>query len=191
MAEQVLFGKNITLRPATLHDRRPIFEWLVESDLTSQMLGAPTFPDNPAPTWEEFIDDYKEYFFDGTEPLCGRCFVIVFEGESIGQVNYNEIFLERSVRNTELDIWLKSSKYAGKGYGSDALWVLTAYLCKDFGCTDFWIAPSARNERAIRSYEKVGFEPTPQKHQHFTPDYHDAVVLVLHLDSQEFFPISR
>ena len=53
-----------------------IYQWLAHSDLTSSMLGPPDFPDNDIPQWDEFINDYKMYFFDGTDPKAGRCFLI-------------------------------------------------------------------------------------------------------------------
>ena len=55
------------------------------------MIGPPTYPDHPIPTWEEFCDDYKAYFFDGSAPELGCCYVILVGGEPVGQVNNNGI----------------------------------------------------------------------------------------------------
>lgn len=174
--EQAIKGQLVSLRPSTMEDRSMVFEWLCHSDLTRFMLGPPTFPDNPAPSWEEFIDDYAPYFFDGTQPRLGRSFIILLDGQPIGQVNHDRIYPKD--RSTELDIWLSESKYTGKGYGTDALKILCEYLNREFGCKKFVIAPSRRNEWAIRSYEKAGFAETTQIPEGFSPDYDDAVVLV-------------
>lgn len=170
-------GELITLRPSTLQDRRQVFEWLAYSDLTSSMLGPPHFPENPAPIWEEFIDDYYEYFFDGSQPESGRCFIIQLGDKEIGQVNYNEIYDEAGLRFTELDIWLAGSEYTNKGYGTDALKTLCNFLHKDLGCQKFIIAPARQNIGAIKSYQKAGFTEVFTPPPHFVADYDDTVIM--------------
>ena len=159
-----------------MNDRRQIFEWLTNSDLTPFMLGLPNYPENPVPTWEEFINDYLEFYFDGSKPELGRCFVIEVNNSSIGQINYNEIY--DADNSTELDIWLSNSRYTNEGYGTDALKTLCDYLHKQFGCKKFFIAPSKRNIGAVRSYRKAGFVETTTIPAHFSPDYADTVVMV-------------
>ena len=170
----------IALRPATLADKRAVFEWLAHSDLTHQMLGPPVFPDNLPPTWEEFNNDYFDWFFEGSKPLQGSCFIILFNGEPVGQINYNDI--DTTNQCTELDIWLSHSKHTGKGYGTHAIILLCHYLKETFDLKRIYIGPSQRNVNAIRAYEKVGFVETSVWPEHFIPDYHDTVVLVKELE---------
>lgn len=171
-----LEGKNIILRPARASDRRTIFEWLAHSDLTRQMLGSPDFPDNPAPTWEEFNADYHPYFFDGSAPLLGRCFIIELNKEPIGQINYNEIdVINRAV---ELDIWLAGSQFANRGYGTDAIITLCNYLHHTFEIKQIYIAPSRRNTAAVKAYTKAGFVETSELPAWFVPDYDDTIVMI-------------
>jgi RimJ/RimL family protein N-acetyltransferase len=172
---EIIPGLLVCLRPATLADRQPIFSWLAQSDLTAQMLGPPRYPDNLVPTWEEFVTDYVHYFFDGSQPLLGRCFIIEVNSEPVGQVNYSEIWADGS---TELDIWLRDSTCTGKGYGPDALQTLCRHLNQQFSCRTFFIAPSARNTPAVNAYGKAGFRPATQVPAWLVPDYDDTVVLV-------------
>ncbi len=173
---EIIHGKLVTLRPAIPQDRKPIFEWLTNSDLTSQMMGPPTYPDSKIPTWEEFVVDYTEYFFDSSQPLLGRCFVIEVNSEPVGQINHDKIYPPDNT--TELDIWLKSSLYTGKGYGTDALITLCDYLTKTFDCQKFTISPSRRNINAIKAYKKAGFIETDIAIDPTMADYDDVVVLI-------------
>jgi len=169
-------GKLVTLIPATLADRRRIFDWLTASDITSSMLGPPDFPGNPPPTWEEYDEDYVEYFFTDRFPQQGRCFLIEVNGEAVGQINYNDIDLEKSC--VEFDIWMREKKVCGKGYGPDAIDALCSYVKEKFGCRYVILAPSARNAAAIRAYEKAGFRIDARWNGQVVPDYHDTVVMV-------------
>jgi diamine N-acetyltransferase len=159
-----------------MDDRRSTYEWMAESDSTQAMMGLPLYPDAPADTWEEFIEDYEEYFFDGSAPEKGRSYVIEVDGESIGHTNYYVL----SPGVAELDIWLAGENLTGKGYGSEALVVLVDHLHVELGYHTFVIRPSARNPRAVRAYEKAGFEIVDMSLEEQTdawgePDYDDAV----------------
>jgi RimJ/RimL family protein N-acetyltransferase len=159
-----------------LVDRRPIFEWLTNSEITNRMMGPPTYHDSPIPIWEEFINDYKEYFFDNSKTLSGLCFIIEVNSESIGQINHDKI--SNIDKSTVLDIWLKNSKYINKGYGSDAIKIICNYLNQNFGCKKFIIAPSSLNFATIRAYEKAGFIRTEEKQDRSSSDYNDTVILI-------------
>jgi diamine N-acetyltransferase len=183
MSEAILRGKTVTLRPATLDDRRAIYEWGSHSDAARAMIGPPNFPDHTVPTWEEFCDDYKAYFFDGSAPELGRCYVILVGDEPVGQVNYNDIEVRDGVRRTEMDIWMRAEQYCGQGYGSDALLTLCEHLASAMNVHTFMVQPSARNKRAIRSYEKIGFTRLPLTTEEARAlwgpsDYFDSVYMV-------------
>jgi diamine N-acetyltransferase len=182
LARHTIKGQLVTLRPATLANRRAVYEWAALSDATPAMMGPPLFPDNPVPTWEEFCEDHKPYFFDGSAPHLGRCFLIVVDGEPVGQIYYNDIQVFEGKKRTELDMWMRAERYCGRGYGSDALDTLCAYLAAEFGVQEFMVQPSARNPRAIRAYEKIGFQALPSPlgdgWAAWPGDYHDSVFMV-------------
>ncbi len=116
---ELIIGEKIKIRPADINDKRKVFEWLTNSNLTKEMMGHPNYPDAKIPTWIEFDKDYLDYYFDGSIPLKGRCFIIL-EGENeVGQINYNAIDDEK--KSTDLDIWLSDLKYTGRGIGTEAI----------------------------------------------------------------------
>lgn len=148
-------GKRIRLHPAVLGDRWRIFQGLARSDVTDILLRHPSQTSTPLLSYDDFSDDYKQHFFDDSNPEGGRCFMIEANGQAVGQVNYNDI--ERARSRAELDIWMFSKEYCGQGYGSEALGLLCDYLESRLGVEGFYIKPSASNRRAIRCYEKAGF----------------------------------
>ncbi|MDO8963040.1 MAG: GNAT family protein [Coriobacteriia bacterium] len=171
----------IRLRPAAESDRAEVYRWLAHSDVTRSMLGPPVFPELPAPTWDEFCADYAPYFFTGARPDLGRSFIVEAGGEAVGQVNY-AIAASASPATAELDIWMRSEADTGQGWGPAALRALVDDLRATLGITEFVIRPSARNPRAVRAYEKAGFErrtisEADQAELWGAGDYADTVVL--------------
>lgn len=155
---EIIIGDLVVLRPASINERRLIFEWLALSDIAGLMSGPPTFPERPVPTWEQFQEDYLEYYFNDSALLLGRCYLIEVDGISIGQINYNDIEVFDGVTRVELDLWMRSKEHCGKGYGTDALNTLCQFLAERMWVQEFMVQPSARNPVAIRAYEKAGFK---------------------------------
>ena len=173
-------GTQVTLRPANDDDRRDIYMWLATSDVTPSMMGPPTYPDVPIPTWEQFCADYTSHFFDGSRPDRARSFIIGADGESVGHINYDGLDSQRSI--AELDIWMRSQVFCGHGYGTDALVALMGHLHDDFAVGKCIVRPSLRNQRAVRAYEKAGFRdselsPEEQIRTYGRGDYSDTVTL--------------
>ncbi len=171
---------HVSIRPATLADRRAVYEWMAHSDVTASMMGPPRFPDAPIPTWEQFCADYVPCYFEGTDERFGRSYIIESNGRAIGHISYSRV--ESAPDCLELDIWMRSNADCGRGFGSAAIDLLCRRLHADLGACRFIMRPSARNLRAIRAYRKAGFEiwpSTAQEHDSaFGPgDYADTVVL--------------
>lgn len=149
-------GKIVVLRAAVEADRKRIYGWLVQSDLTSSMMGPPNYPDHPIPTWDEFCQDYSNSFFNTSGDGKGRNYIIMINNQEIGTVGYD--LLDEQNDRVVLDIWMKSEKHCGHGYGADALNTLCYYIRDKFAINHFLISPSYRNRRAINAYKKAGFE---------------------------------
>ena len=173
---KMIKGEKITLSPATLEDRKMIFEWSHDSDIAPLI----HLSDNASETFEEFCEGWKEYFFTDDFPKLGRMFVIMYEDSPIGAIAYNDIDPKNRV---ELDIWLSSETNCGKGFGPDAIQALCTYLSDEFGIKTFMMQPSARNPRAIHAYKKVGFVETPATPEEIRSewggvDHHDSILMI-------------
>jgi len=166
----VIRGGKVTLVPALLDDCRDVYEWCFHSETTRFHSGPPDFPQNPIPSFEEFREEYADFNFTGDKPIEGRGFIIKLGDRRIGFISYTGFHLKPGI--AELDLWLPRLADCGRGYGTDALTALTTYLHDALNFTTLIIAPAAKNQRAVRSYEKAGFTKTTEPMAHFLlPEY--------------------
>lgn len=191
---------QVSLRRAKIDDRPQIYRWLAHSDATAEMLGAPTFPDGPIPTWEQHSADFSiEEFYQPGPPQdsqvdWGECWIICVENREdashheVGQINFSDMRAPSDPASdglAELDIWIGARQWWGRGIGTQAIEAL-GHVLRGYGFTTLLIRPSARNQRAVAAYKRAGFiEATSQTRRLpakvYEPedwDYADAVVLV-------------
>jgi len=140
----------------TVEEIPPFYQWAAQSEATFFWYGE--LQGDKVPTYEEFLKDWKRYYFDGSEPEKGRSFVILVGDRAIGQINYNEI--KKGDNSVELDIIIAEDRDKNKGYGSDALQTLSRYLFQEMNVQKCWIEVITKNPRAIRAYQKAGFRKT-------------------------------
>ncbi len=151
-------GPKVTLKRARTTDRVRIYEWLIGSDLTANMMGGVMFPDRPILSMDDFTAHYPDTHFDGSRPYAGRMLIINVNGDDIGCVSHGAIDLKNDV--VELDIWLAERRLAGHGFGSEALVVLCDWLQANYGVNRFLVRPSRRNVKALRAMRRAGFRET-------------------------------
>lgn len=158
----VLTGEKVQLKATTVEDIPLFYTFATDSPATPFWYG--DLYGDKVPTYDEFIADWKSYYFDGSAPECGRSFLILFAGQPIGQINYNEI--DRADHSVELDIIIAAADNTGKGLGSDALRTLTQYLFQNMNVRVCYVNAIASNARAIRAYEKAGFKIESEFEKH-------------------------
>lgn len=148
----------IYLKEAILDDRKKAYEWLHYSDFSPFLNELMGYSPETIPTLSEFEKDYKNFYFNDSNPEKGRAYIIMLKendnDEEIGFISYTGLGLVEGI--AELDIWLKSLDYTGKGYGTSALKILSQKLLKS-GFHTLIIRPCAKNIRAVKSYKKIGF----------------------------------
>ncbi len=169
-------GRRVRLRPATLADRRMIHAWSYASDVAPllHLSDAPTRP------FDDWCNDWEAHYFTDDEPERGRMFVILDGDAPVGAIAYNDLDERRRV---ELDVWLNAEANCGRGLGTDAIEALVGYLEAELGVRTFMMQPSARNPRAVRAYEKVGFVQVPAAPEEIAVDWggvdhEDSVLMV-------------
>lgn len=147
----------IYLTEAKLNDREKAYKWLYHSDFSpalNEMQGYP--PENP-PELAEFEKDYEDFYFEDSGLEKGQLYTVMLKGndKEIGFISYTSYHLKKGI--AEVDIWLKSLKYTGKGCGTAAVKLLSDNLFNK-GIHTIIIRPCLKNARAINSYKKAGFQ---------------------------------
>lgn len=147
----MLKGKNIELKPMTQAEVHFFFKQAIQSPF---WYGEPY--GDPIPTYDKFKEDFKEHYFDGSEPEKGRAFNILLDNRVVGEINYNQI--NRDDNSVELDVIIYNDDDKGKGYGPDALRTLVSYLFNQMNIELCWIDAVSANKRALKAYAKAGFK---------------------------------
>lgn len=150
----ILEGEKVQLKTTTVEDIPLFYKFATNSQATPFWYG--DLYGDKVPTYDEFIADWKSYYFDGSAPELGRSFLIILDSNPIGQINYNDI--NQADHSVELDIIIAAADHTGKGLGSDALRTLTHYLFQNMNVEVCYVNAIASNVRAIRAYEKAGFK---------------------------------
>lgn len=94
--------------------------------------------------WEKKIKSKKNNYF-----------VIFLNEIMIGYIGISRISFLNS--NYELSLSL-DEKYCSKGYGFKSLRLFLEYYFENFDKHSIWLNVNAFNQRAIKLYEKIGFE---------------------------------
>ena len=98
--------------------------------------------------WEKKIKSKKNNYF-----------VIFLNEIMIGYIGISRISFLNS--NYELSLSL-DEKYCSKGYGFKALSLFLEYYFENFDKCSIWLNVNAFSQRAIKLYEKIGFEKTSE-----------------------------
>ena len=137
----VLHGTQVTLRPATADDAEALAAVLAEPEV--------------ARWWPSYdADRVRAELIDASDTTA---FAIEVDDADalVGAILYVE---EHSpdYRHASVDVFLHPD-WHGKGLGTDAVRTLAKHLIHDRAHHRLAIDPAADNEKAIRTYKRVGF----------------------------------
>ncbi len=142
MGTGFLRGEAISLRPVAATDAFRLTEILTNPDV--------------AVWWGSWdLDRVQREVIDATDGTVS--YAIEVDGQVIGLIQYAEEN-DPDYRHASIDIFVDPA-WHGHGLGSDAVRTLARYLFAERGHHRITIDPAAHNERAIRSYQRVGFRP--------------------------------
>ena len=160
-----LRGDRVVLRPLRSADR----------DALIAVLADPTV----AEWWDSRGPEVSASELLADDPTV-TVFAIEVDGTLAGSIQYSEE-LEPDYRHAGIDIFI-SSRFQGRGIGTDAVRTMARYLVEVRGHHRLTIDPAAANARAIHAYEKVGFRPVGVMRRHERGKdgaYHDGLLMDL------------
>ena len=159
-----LRGERVTLRPLDLADVPRLAEIAAEPEVAHWWLGL---------SEEDIVELAGSQ--EQTIP-----FVVELDGETIGLAQVGEE-TEPDYHHANVDLFLTSARH-GQGLGADTVRTLARWLFEERGHHRITIDPAVANERAIRSYESVGFKRVGVMRQYergTDGDWHDGLLLDL------------
>jgi aminoglycoside 6'-N-acetyltransferase len=162
----VLSGEVVTLRPVQPRDAERLAEILTHPGV--------------AEWWPGYDLDKVEREITGDADEETVVFAVEADRQVIGLVQYAEEE-DPMYRHAGIDVTLHPD-WHGRGLGADAVRTLARHLFEDRGHHRVTIDPAAHNQRAIRSYLRVGFRPVGVMRRYERgPDgtWHDGLLMDL------------
>ena len=104
--------------------------------------------------WEE-LRDAESFYFDEKDGK-SKYLLIQYENKIVGV--FCHVYHDAVIENMEFHIWLRSTKYTGKGIGTKVLNMMLNKINEQYEIDTFLMRPWIKNPRAVKTYEKCGFE---------------------------------
>jgi RimJ/RimL family protein N-acetyltransferase len=166
----MITSERLRLRPIR-RDDLPIMRVWFDDPETMRFWGQPM----PLVAEDQFEQDLTGRFRRFDE--AGYFMIELRDGTPIGRIEYER--LDPQSRSAEVMILIGAVAGRGKGYGTEAMVALLRYLFHQRNLHRVALSVIAWNERAIRSYEKVGFvvEGLLRDDLFFDGRYHDQIVM--------------
>ena len=143
-------GERVALGPIHRGMLPFIERW--QNDVRTADLGG----DEPRPVTAEAIAAEWEALLRGERSdWLGFAIYALPDLRLIGHANLRDF--SNSHGTAEIGITLGDTEERGKGYGTEAVWLLLDYAFQHLQVWNVWLDTAAYNPGAIRAYEKVGF----------------------------------
>src|SRR5262245_34525446 len=148
MQNPYLIGQALYLRPVERADAPLLQSWINHPDITRTILSRP--PIN-LQAEEEFIDRVTRSEHDLV------LLIVLREGDRpVGATGLHQIDFRN--RHAAFGIMLGEPSEWGKGHGTEATRLIVGHAFETMNLNRVWLQVFEYNERAIRCYERVGFQ---------------------------------
>ncbi|MFC8683947.1 GNAT family N-acetyltransferase [Brevibacillus porteri] len=173
-AVRFLEGERVFLRPIGTEDTEILYRSLFNKE-TRMLTG----------TQKHFTrEQIHQYIANkGQDSSSVLLLICLCENDQvIGDVQIGDI--DRNNRNAFIRISIDQNAYQGKGYGSEALLLMLDYGFGILNLHRIELNVFAFNERAIHTYEKLGFQREGVQRQalYYNHAYHDSILMSMLAD---------
>ena len=172
MQEPFLIGERVHLRPLEREDASLLVPWLHDPQVT-QTLGQVFIPADI----QAEADLIERLYQEGHDLLLG--IVLQDTDRLIGVTEIHHLDLHN--RQASFGIMIGDMQEWGNGYGAEVTALLCDYVFSGLEMNRVWLHVDERNSRAIRAYEKVGFqyEGLLRQDRYVDGGYHNTVVMAV------------
>jgi RimJ/RimL family protein N-acetyltransferase len=140
-----LHGARLILRPVKREDIEAFVQWTTDPEVMKHVTNGQLFDVDQEHAWfEGLMRDPDERSFT----MCLK------DGTIIGSCGYKDI---RNPESVELGILLGRKDQWGKGYGPEAMTLLSQFARDVLKVKRVWLRVDAAHASAVRAYEKAGF----------------------------------
>lgn len=148
----MIVNEHISLRPSNLTDLTFRYNWFNDQEFALLYLGKPV-PVSYRQLEEEIMFSTYPVVSSGLFELA---IVNTLENVYIGNVFFRKIDWQN--RSAEYGIFIGNKEQWGKKIGSEVTRVMLKYGFTELGLRRIWLTALAYNGRAIRCFEKSGFQ---------------------------------
>lgn len=141
--------QSIRLRPLKQEDKELLYEWITDRSLV--ILNSPYYPVSEA-DHQAWLDSMLARRSDSVT------FAIETKDTNVTIGTCRLLHINPIHRSAELQIRIGNTRFQGKGHGSEAVKALCKFGFRDLNLHRICLHVFASNRRAIRAYEKCGFE---------------------------------
>jgi RimJ/RimL family protein N-acetyltransferase len=162
-----IVGEKCYLSPIDENDSEKYTEWLNDLEVTQYLIFYPqiTNVQNGRGFLAQLAQGHSYSIIDSAN------------NEVIGNCGYLQ--LDHLNQTGEVGMFIGNKKYWNKGYGTEALSLLLDYGFKALNLHNIGLSVFSFNERAIKSYEKIGFKIIGKRRELLLrgKDRHDVIIM--------------
>jgi diamine N-acetyltransferase len=174
----MILGKRVRLRAIEKGDLPYFVAWLNDPEVRRNLLIYQPLSMIQEENWlEEILKHPIDEHPLGIEIKNGRTWKLV------GDVNFSNLDLHD--RSAEIGIFIGEKDFWNKGYGAEAMRLMTGHGFMDLNLNRIYLRVFETNPRGIRCYEKAGFKHEGKLRQaHFQEGRYIDVILMSILKSE-------
>lgn len=169
----MLKGKNISLRPLKINDWENTLRW--RNNITIKEMAMM----HPFPITEIVEKEWYNAILKSTSDKTIYFAVANKNDAPIGFITLNKI--NYTHKNCYLGIVIGDREEQGKGYGKEAIELITAYAFKTLNLNKITVEVVEINKHALMLYKKLGFTEEGRLKQHYYTGgvYLDVIIMSL------------
>jgi RimJ/RimL family protein N-acetyltransferase len=166
----VLTGDLVRLRPVEPEDADAFYRWFNDEEVMRWLMSY-------YPASLEFVREQLTGRRENSYERVNLCIETLAERKLIGVVRLRDA--DPVNARAEVDIYIGEQEYWNSGYGTDALRRMCRYGFDTLRLHSIELGVVEANSRAIRSYEKIGFQVDARLRQSFFRDgeWHDSLLM--------------